>query len=132
MRQAGVDMGAMRPQGLYASLDAATAAGTIVDDGEVSWRAFNQKVGERVRNLRMRGPLRVYGEMVDLLWGKGDRETALDLELFWNRLQARVDFELLCSYGIDAEGSEFALGDAEGIIRAHSSVVPYRSGDSLP
>lgn len=131
LRHAGVDTGAMRRNGLYTCLDAAATMGAFVDGEEVVWRAFNQNAGELVRNLRMRGPLRVYGEIVDLLWSKGDREVALDLEMFWNRLQARVDFELLCSYGIDVESPAFAAGSAEGIVRAHTSVVPFCSGDSL-
>jgi hypothetical protein len=130
LRRAGIDTGEVRRAGLYTCLDATAVMNTMAGDGEISWRTFDRNVGELVRNLRMRGPLRVYGEIVNLMWLSGNRKGAIELEMLWNRLRARVDFELLCGYGIDAHGSDFAIGAAEGIIRTHTSVVPYGSGDS--
>ncbi len=130
-RRAGIDTGAVRRAGLYTCLDAVAVMDTLAADGEISWRTFDRNAGELVRNLRMRGPLRVYGEIVNLMWVAGNREGAIELETLWNRLRARVDFELLCSYGVDVHGSDFAIGAAEGIIRTHTSVVPYGGGDSF-
>jgi hypothetical protein len=130
LRSVGIDTGAVRRAGLFNCLDATAVMNTMAADGEISWRTFDRNAGELVRNLRMRGPLRVYGEIVNLMWMSGDRKAAIELEMLWNRLRARVDFELLCAYGIDAHGSDFAIGAAEGIIRTHTSVVPYGSGDS--
>ncbi len=131
LRHAGVDVGAMRRKGLFTSLDAAALMRSVLEsEQQVSWTVFDRTFGELVRELRARGPLRIYGEIVGLLWGDGEREAALELEKLWNRLRKHVDFELLCAYGIDVHGPEFATGSAAGVVRTHGSVIPLRSGDS--
>jgi MEDS: MEthanogen/methylotroph, DcmR Sensory domain len=45
--------------------------------------------------------IRIYGEIVDLLWKVGDREAALRVEELWNSLAADYHFALLCGYSID-------------------------------
>jgi hypothetical protein len=42
--------------------------------------------------------VRVFGEMVALLWADGDRNGALVLEELWNDLTRRMSFPLLCAY----------------------------------
>ncbi|HTV93555.1 MAG TPA: MEDS domain-containing protein [Verrucomicrobiae bacterium] len=131
LRRAGVDVGVMRRNGLFTSLDAAALMRAVLESEEqVSWTVFDRTFGDLVRKLRARGPLRIYGEIVGLLWANGKCEAALELEKLWNRLRKQVDFELLCSYGIDVHGSEFATGSAAGVVRTHGSVMPLRSGDS--
>ena len=43
-------------------------------------------------------PIRIYGEMVELLAREGDFRAAQRLEDFWNELAARVSFTLFCGY----------------------------------
>jgi len=45
--------------------------------------------------------VRVYGEMVDLLWKNGKAGAADSLETEWNHLIARHKCSLLCSYSLD-------------------------------
>ena len=47
-----------------------------------------------------RRPLRVYGEMVDLLCADGHFAAALLLEDLWNELQRRHPFTLFCAYDL--------------------------------
>ena len=42
--------------------------------------------------------LRVYGEIVELFAEEGNFEQACALEDYWNHLQARYGFTLLCGY----------------------------------
>ena len=86
--RAGIDTGEVRRAGLYTCLDATAVMNTMAGDGEISWRTFDRNVGELVRNLRMRGPLRVYGEIVNLMWLSGNRKGAIELEMLWNRQSA--------------------------------------------
>jgi len=55
--------------------------------------------------------IHVYGEMVDVLWRRGDTRAAIQLEMLWNDLANRHDFSLLCGYAMgnfykDAEKRE--------------------------
>jgi signal transduction histidine kinase len=68
--------------------------------------------------------LRLYGEMVDLLWRDGNTEGALQLEQLWNDLAHTYEFSLLCAY---AMGNFYRSGDAERfqqICRHHTRVTP--------
>lgn len=45
-------------------------------------------------------PIRVYGEMVDVLWREGNSDGAIRLEILWNQLASAYDFALLCGYAV--------------------------------
>jgi MEDS: MEthanogen/methylotroph, DcmR Sensory domain len=131
LQRSGIDVSTMERRGLFSSLDAKTAAEQIIEHGPLPWPAFEGRFGELVPPLRVHGPVRAYGEVAGLLWKCGKREAAIELELCCNRLRTSVDFEMLCAYGIDARGSEFAIGAAEEIVRSHGTVIPLGGGDSL-
>jgi hypothetical protein len=60
---------------------------------------FDETIGTLVRKLRSRGaPLRVYGDIVDLLAADDDFAGALQLENLWNELMGREPVNLLCGY----------------------------------
>jgi hypothetical protein len=73
------------------------------------------------------GPVRVYGEMVALLWADGQVAAALELEDLWNELGRRLPFSLFCGYPEQA----VAPAAVPGIGRLHSAVVgtPPIGGD---
>jgi hypothetical protein len=45
--------------------------------------------------------VRVYGEMVNILWKNEEKEAAIQLEVLWNTLLKDYNFSLLCAYEID-------------------------------
>src|SRR5256885_1581269 len=52
-----------------------------------------------LRELATRfGSVRVFGEMVDVLWKRGRGTSALELEVLWGRLLAAHDVDLLFAY----------------------------------
>jgi len=64
--------------------------------------------------------VRIYGEMVDVLWSRGREEAALSLEMLWHQFIAVRKCSLLCGYST-------SVGDGEGfnaICDRHSHVVP--------
>jgi signal transduction histidine kinase len=68
--------------------------------------------------------VRVYGEMVDLLWRDGNPEAAIRLEELWTDLASTHGFSLLCAYPI---GNFFKENDArlfEKICASHEAVIP--------
>ena len=48
--------------------------------------------------LRQAGPVRIFGEMVAVLWARRYTWAALRLEALWNKLLKEHSFALLCAY----------------------------------
>lgn len=46
----------------------------------------------------LRGPIRIYGEMVAVLWAEGNSSAAMRLEKLWNEPAVTHAFSLLCGY----------------------------------
>ena len=64
--------------------------------------------------------VRIYGEMVDVLWSSGREDAALSLEILWHQLTAGHKCSLLCRYASDTcHGEGFNT-----ICNQHSHVVP--------
>jgi KaiC/GvpD/RAD55 family RecA-like ATPase len=120
---AGVETDAAIARGNLVCLDAVTTLEKLLIDGRIDWRAFDRYAGELVRNLRMRGPLRIYGEIVGILWALGRHEMAIDLELHWKRLLRRVDFSLMCAYEIDVSSPEFSQKEIAAIVGTHDRLL---------
>ena len=95
-----------------------------VPDGE----RFKMVVGTALQSARRLGGgesvLRLYGEMVDLLWRDGNTEGALQLEQLWNELAHTYEFSLLCAY---AMGNFYRSSDSDAfqaVCKHHTHVTP--------
>jgi PAS domain S-box-containing protein len=103
LRAAAVDPDAARESGRLVSLDAHETLARFMRNGEPDPRLFEAVIGglmaDRVAAAKGAG-VRVYGEMVGVLWKGGDRSAALHLEDLWNELQARQPSTLLCAYAM--------------------------------
>jgi len=67
--------------------------------------------------------VRIYGEMVDVLWSRGREEAALSLEMLWHQLIAGRKCSLLCGYSSDVCATE----GFNSICDRHSHVVPLHA-----
>lgn len=95
----GVDVAGAVAAGSYASFDAAELLATFMVDGVPDQAAFEREVGAVLERMTAGGrTLRIYGEMVALLWDGGDVASAVALEDLWNEILSRYDFDLLCAY----------------------------------
>jgi hypothetical protein len=65
-------------------------------------------------------PVRIFGELVDLLWRVGDVAAATELERFWNEALTERRFALFCAYSL--EGPAGARAFPPEICGAHSHV----------
>ena len=103
-------------------LDAATTLAALLVDGTPNRERFRSMVGACVADVAGRTPagVSVYGEMVGLLWERGDAVAAMRLEHFWNELQQEIPFSLMCGYLLDRQTSR---SDLEPIRRLHSHVM---------
>jgi hypothetical protein len=103
----GVDVVGTVAAGRYLTFDAAELLSTFMVDGAPDEAAFRREVGGLVERLTAGGhSLRIYGEMVALLWQGGDVASAVALEDHWNGLRAMYDFDLLCAYSMSSFDNE--------------------------
>jgi len=71
-----------------------------------------------------RRKVRVYGDMVSLLWNRGDAELAIHLEEIWDELvQAHPSTVLFCGYSLDRLAESTYNGPLSGIGRVHRTVL---------
>ncbi|OBB96494.1 hypothetical protein A5782_05005 [Mycobacterium sp. 852002-40037_SCH5390672] len=80
-------------------LDAAEILRKFMREGAPDPAAFEATIGGIVDAAVSGGrPVRVYGEMVAVLWDQGNATGALALEALWNDLAATRQFYLMCAY----------------------------------
>jgi len=119
-------------QGLYPSpnlrlLDAQETLATFMVDGMPEWTAFHKACGGAIAELRLQYPVvRAYGEMVDILWQRGERPAAIRLEQFWNELGRLQTFSLFCAYAVDPLQPASYDGALESVYSAHTHLIPAR------
>lgn len=120
----GCDVSAAKAQGRLLMLDTAeTLAGLLTDD-MLDPARFDATVGALLRKVATPGQtIRIYAEMVALLWDEGRVYDALELERLWNDMGARHPFSLLCGYSarlLHGQGDAAAVAE---VCSLHSSVV---------
>jgi PAS domain S-box-containing protein len=127
----GLNLPSLRAAENYVDLDAAETLSKLLVDGFPDPHQFHEIVGAPVSRMRARGaPLRVFSEMVALLWAAGNREGAVRVEQLWNDLQGVHAFALLVAYPMAAvdEGPPDMLNHIRG---EDSAVIPGESFTSL-
>ena len=125
----GVDTFELRKSGELQVLDARKLLGAFMVAGRPDPLMFKSNVGDVIERLcsgRKPCPIRVYGEMVDLLWQEGNSDGAIRLEILWNQLASAYEFSLLCGYAMGHFYKETARHGAgmEDVRRHHTHVIP--------
>jgi hypothetical protein len=119
--------GGLYPSSALRMLDADATLARFMADGMPEWTAFHQAVGGAIAELRLQYPtVRAYGEMVDILWQRGEQKAAMRLEDFWNELGKLQTFSLLCAYGIDPLAAGAYGGALEAVCKCHTHLIPTR------
>lgn len=113
----------------YVALDASeTLSGFMVDGAPDPIRfreTFESIIAQGCLNGRR---VRIFGEMVMLLWMEGNHEAAVRLEELWNDLQRSYPFLLFCAYPMNG----FANREPLPVICAeHTHVIPAESYTAL-
>ena len=95
----GTDPERMRAQGRYVVRDADEALRLFLSDGVLDPQRFRAVVGELLTEASRDGShVRVFSELIALLWQRDEVTNALELELLWRSLLRERDFSLLCAY----------------------------------
>jgi len=97
------DVARLVQAGTMALLDAEDTLARFMVEGRPNPASFKEVVGaiiDRVCWFSGEPVVRAYGEMVDVLWRRGECDAAIELELLWNDLAAQYSFSLLCGYAM--------------------------------
>jgi MEDS: MEthanogen/methylotroph, DcmR Sensory domain len=98
-----IDCNQARRNGDLVMLDAEEMLGQFMIGDVPDPELFEETVGLVVQQMldgRGRIVVRAYGEMVDVLWKEGRTESAIKLEILWNKLALKYSFALLCGYAM--------------------------------
>ncbi len=128
LKQRSIDVATALASGQLVMLDAAETLASFSPSGVPVRELFFSRMGKLFETFQVKerrfSSVRAYGEMVSLLWDKGDEASTIVLEQFWNELATKYSFSLLCGYpktSFDRSGHREAL---LGICQAHSHTLP--------
>lgn len=121
-----IDLPSVGNRGLYVALDAEETLSRFMHGELPDARRFDAVIGELVRKVSASGRnVRAFGEMVNILWERGNVTGALALEDLWNELALQHPFKLFCAYRADHfDESDPSLS---AICDRHSHVLVPRS-----
>lgn len=125
LRAAGVDVDAATREDRYLAFDAAETLSRLMVGGKPDPDRFEEAVAETMDRAEQGGrQVRLYGEMVTLLWDERDVASALALEDLWNDLAETRTFVLLCAYPLQAFGDEASTRPFRRVCDQHTRVIP--------
>jgi len=115
----------LRARGQLVTLDAQTTLDTFMVGGRPDREKFFAAVGDVLDRVTAAGfpGMRLFGEMVDLLWDHNLPAT-VELEELWNEVLAARRVVLLCAYQIDNFDRSVHRGVLHQLSQSHSHLVP--------
>jgi anti-sigma regulatory factor (Ser/Thr protein kinase) len=129
LEEDGVDLGAAAADGRYISVDASELMDAFIVRGEIDATGFHEVMGGILRAAAGSGrAVRVYGEMVALLWDAGDVLGAIELETLWNELARELPFSLVCAYPAASVAGSQNTEALQQMCHLHSSVLGSMPG----
>lgn len=115
-----VDLGAAESEGRYVAVDAEETLSRFMTERGPDPLRFRTVVDDLVARVNGAGrPVRVYGEMVAVLWAEGDIVAAMALEDHWNDLARRHPLTVLCAYPTDGFGRAETAGSFRAVCQLH-------------
>jgi KaiC/GvpD/RAD55 family RecA-like ATPase len=106
----------------YVTLDTSDTLQVFMRDGWPDEDLFLKVIGRMIESIARNNSVRIYGEMVAVLWAEGNPLAAIQLERLWNTLAKQRNFSLLCGYPSSAfqePDMNFAFQD---ICACHSKI----------
>ena len=124
----GHDIAAARASGQYIALDAAETLSKFMVDGSPDPALFADLVGDIIARAGVgRAHVRIFGEMVALLWAEEKYSEAIQLEELWNDLHRTQTFSLFCGYPMSGFCGETLAEPLHNVCTTHSRVIPAES-----
>lgn len=125
----GFDTGDLERKGRLLPLDAETLISRFLEDDTPDAARFRAVLHDVVAQARSACPgaapeVRAWGEMVNLLWQRGERAAARRIETLWNEVVHAERIRRLCSYHIDNLDPATHDGPLREICDGHSQLIP--------
>jgi hypothetical protein len=119
----GVDLSVARLRDEYIALDAEATLSKFMAGDWPDDELFKQVVTDVIERARGNGRrVRAFGEMVALLWARGDQAATVRLEHLWHSLCQTEAFSLFCAYPKSGFTMNVEASISE-ICATHSKVV---------
>jgi hypothetical protein len=123
LRRSGFDLAGATAKNQFIALDAEETLGRFMIDSWPDDERFKRTVADLVGRAGQDGRrVRAFGEMVSILWSRGDCGATVRLEYLWSNLCKQGTFSLFCAYpkiGF-TESPDIAV---QAICAAHSRVI---------
>jgi hypothetical protein len=120
----GLDVEAARSQNQYIAEEAEAVLAKFMANSWPDEELFIKVITELLGRARGHSPkVRAFGEMVAVLWARGDTGATVRLEYLWHNLCQTEGFSLFCAYprvGFTQDSTE-SLNE---ICATHSKVIP--------
>jgi signal transduction histidine kinase len=127
-----IDIEPLEAVGRFVALDAEKVHADLTVDGVLSRERFNQFFGSLLSQAREANrPIRVFGELVAVLWAQGKYATAIQVEELWNGLKSQTPFSLFCAYPLQGFAGQDLAGPLKQVCLSHSRIIPAESYSSL-
>lgn len=130
----GVDGAAAVRESRLVLLDAESLLAKFMVNGYPNAAFFASVVGDAVREAPIRSAasgVRIYGEMVGVLWEQGEYPAAIRLEQLWNKLLGDFPCSLLCGYPVDPLDAHVDAGMLDAVLEAHTHMLPVANDKAL-
>lgn len=125
LRQSGYDLFTLKLRDQYIPLDAEETLASFMVNGWPDPILFGHVVSELIsRAKRYKRHVRAFGEMVALLWSRGNSGATIQLEHLWNRMCNAQPFSLFCAYP-HTGFTQNAKDSLETICKSHSKMIQH-------
>ncbi len=122
------DVQNLKNQGQIKFLDAEFLLSSFLIDGVLEEQSFQQSIEVPIQAARVEyGKVRIFGEMVDVLWKKAQYDAAIQLENLWSNLSQKQEFLFLCTYSLDSIDSSTYDESLERICSYHTHLIPVEN-----
>jgi len=132
LTERGVRVADALDHGQLVLVDAEECLAKFMIDGMPDADTFSALATRLIEGVRAAGHehMRLYGEMVNLLW-REDLDAAVRLEELWNETLSAQRVTLLCAYAIDNFDRHAHRAVLPDITRVHSHLIPVEDYERL-
>ena len=125
----GFEVDDLARRGRLVLFDADATLKSVTTQNGIDWPAVRALAGRLVGDAKATGrPMRLFGEMVAILWQRGDVQQAMDLERLWHERAHEHGFDVLCAYPPMVTTVPMASGQINTMCALHDATVSIDNG----